>query len=147
MDATIRINDLIAITGHLVDLLTQENAALRAKRHEDVAALLEKKASLGRAYESRVQGLVEKPDSLAQVDQALCQRLRDLGEMMRGLMEENALLLKVAIEASRRVVQSVSEAVKSSQPGPGTYAANGAVGTPSNGTAPRNLAISVDQSL
>ena len=31
---------------------------------------------------------------------------------------------------------SVSEAVKSSQPGPGTYSANGAVGTPGNGAAP-----------
>ncbi len=29
MDATNRINDLIAITGHLVELMTQENAALR----------------------------------------------------------------------------------------------------------------------
>ena len=49
MDATKRIDDLITITGHLVELLTQENAALRAKRHEDVATLLEKKATLGRA--------------------------------------------------------------------------------------------------
>ena len=147
MDATKRIDDLITITGHLVELLTQENAALRAKRHEDVATLLEKKATLGRAYESRVQGLVEKPDSLAQVDQALRQRLRGLAEKMHGLMEENARFLKVAIAVARRVVGSVSEAVKSSQPGPGTYSANGAVGTPSNGAAPRNLAISVDQSL
>ncbi len=147
MDATNRIKDLIAITGHLVELMTQENAALRAKRPEDVATLLEKKVSLSRAYESRVQGLVEKPDSLARVDQALRQRLRSLVEKMHGLMEENARLLKVAIEVGRRVVESVSEAVKSSQPGPGTYSANGAVGTPSNGTAPRNLAISVDQSL
>ena len=147
MDATKRINDLIAITGHLVELLTQENAALRAKRHEDVAALLEKKASLGRAYESRIQGLVEKPDTLAQVDQALRQRLRGLGETMHRLMEENEQFLKVAITVARRVVESVSEAVKSSQPGPGTYSANGAVGVPSNGAAPRNLSISVDQSL
>ena len=147
MDATNRINDLIAITGHLVELMTQENAALRAKRPEDVATLLEKKVSLSRAYESRVQGLVEKPDSLAQVDQALRQRLRGLAEKMHGLMEENARLLKVAIEVGRRVVESVSEAVKSSHPGPGTYSANGAVGTPRNGAAPRNLAISVDQSL
>ena len=147
MDATKRINDLIVITGHLVELLTQENAALRAKRHEDVAALLERKASLGRAYESRIQGLVEKPDSLAQVDQALRQRLRGLGEKMHRLMEENEQFLKVAITVARRVVESVSDAVKSSQPGPGTYSANGAVGAPSNGAAPRNLSISVDQSL
>ena len=84
MDATKRINDLIAITGHLVELLTQENAALRAKRHDDVATLLEKKASLGRAYESRVQGLVENPDFLAQVDQALRQRLRGLARRCTG---------------------------------------------------------------
>ena len=147
MDATNRINDLIAITGHLVELMTQENAALRAKRPEDVATLLEKKVSLGRAYESRIQGLVEKRDSLAQVDQALRQRLRGLGEKMHGLMEENEQFLKVAITVARRVVGSVSEAVKSSQPGPGTYSATGAVGAPSNGAAPRNLAISVDQSL
>ncbi len=147
MDATKRINDLIVIIGHLVELLTQENAALRAKRHDDVATLLKRKVSLSRAYESRVQGLIEKPDALARVDQALRQRLRGLGETVHRLMEENARLLKVAIEAGRCVVRSVSEAVKSSHPGPGTYSANGAVGTPGNGAAPRNLAISVDQSL
>ncbi len=148
MNATKRVNDLIVITGRLADLLTKENAALREKRHEDVATLLEKKASLGRAYESRIQGLVEKADALGQVDRALLERLRGLGERMHGLMEDNARLLKVAIETGRRVVESVSEAVKASHPGPGTYSANGALGTPGNGaTAPRNYAISVDQSL
>ena len=146
MDANTQIDDLIVITGRLADLLNKENQALRDNKTDEVAAVLEGKLTLCRAYEARIQALTEKPEELAAVDTGLCEKLHGLGLKLDALMKENARLLKVGVEAGRRVVASVAEAVKSSHPGASTYSANGLLGATS-GSAPRNVAISVDQSL
>jgi hypothetical protein len=146
MDANTQIDDLMVITGRLADLLGKENQALRNRKPETVAALLDGKLTLCRAYEARIQALTGKPEELAGVDPGLREKLHGLGLKLDTLMEENACLLKVGVEAGRRVVATVAEAVKSSHPGASTYSANGLLGaTP--GSAPRNVAISVDQSL
>ena len=147
MNTTQRISDLILISGHLAELLQRENAALREHRAQDVAGILEEKDKLSRAYESRLKGLAEHPAGLMDVDEELRERLRGLGEKLSGLVEENAKLLTVAIRASRRVLEMVAEAVKESAPSPGTYGANGETAAKSHQSAPRNVAISVDQSL
>jgi len=146
MDANNQIEDLMAITGRLADLLREENQALRDRKPDAVAALLEGKLTLCRAYEARIQALIEKPDELVGADPGLRKKLQDLGLKLDSLMEENARLLKVGVEAGRRVVATVAEAVKNCNPGANTYSANGLLGT-TPGAAPRNVAISVDQSL
>ena len=45
MNPTERINDLINITNRLADLLMLENAALRERRHQDVASFIEEKSA------------------------------------------------------------------------------------------------------
>ena len=149
-NASNRVKDLIVITGRLADLLTRENRALREHRTPDVTALLEEKNTLSRVYESRVSRLSkisEKPQIMTQVNADLRERLRNLGEKVNGLMEDNAKLLKSAIDANRRVVEAIAEAVKSGQPGPGTYSANGSVDAGGNTAASQTTPISVNRSL
>lgn len=145
MEAQKRINDLIIIAGHLATLLERENDALRCRRMAEVGDTLTEKNALIRAFESRVEGLADQAGDLAQVDSDLRERLAGIGHKVNRLIDENARYLKIAIEANRRVMDSVADAVKSSRPGAGTYSANGAVGTGRNGH--RNLSISVDQNL
>ncbi len=150
MDPTNRINDLIVLTSHLADLLARENQALREQRLHDATALLEEKNTLSRALESRVEGLgklAEGDRELDHVDPDLRERLHGLGEKVNAMVEENAKLLKVAIEANRLVVKAIAEAAKASRPGPGTYSANGAVDDKGSAGAARNVAISVDHQL
>ena len=143
MDATTHFNKLIAITGDLADLMTEENTALRHRRASQVSALVEQKNALGRAYLAHVHELAKDPTALDQVDAALRERLAGIGERMRGLMEENARLLEAAIATGRRVVDVIAAAVREARPG--TYSADGAVGKGGSSAAP--LAISVDRSL
>jgi hypothetical protein len=149
MDAATRINDLIVISEQLSDVLARENKALRERRHGELDILLPRKDELSRAYFTRIQGLAEhaKDDDVKAVDPALRDRLRERGEQVRGLVEENAQLLTIAREVSRRVLDSVAEAVKASQPKAGTYSAEGRVDAARARSAPPNLPISVDQSL
>ena len=147
MDVTSRINDLITISTGLADLLTRENEALRGQRPKEVAELLDDKTILCKAYETRLRGLADEDEALAEVDPDLRERLRGLGERIMELTEENARLLKIGMEANRRVVKSVAKAVKSSAPSANTYSANGSATRNGGNTSHQNVAISVDRSL
>ncbi len=147
MDPTKRVNDLIVITGRLADLLERENVALREKQNKKLNEILDEKVTLGRVYESRIMGLTEDPEALDNVDKELLERLRGIGMKVNGLIEDNAKMLKIAIEANRRVVNLIAEAVKASVPSAGTYSPTGATGTDDHRAAPKNVAISVDHTL
>jgi hypothetical protein len=56
-------------------------------------------------------------------------------------------MLKIAIEANRRVVNLIAEAVKASVPSAGTYSPTGGTGTHDQRGAPKNVALSVDHTL
>jgi len=147
MDPKNRVNDLIVITNRLADLLLRENDALRNKNNGVLNEILDEKVTLGRVYESRVMGFTEDPEALEGVDQEQRDRLRALGEKVNGLIEENASLLKIAIETNRRVVNLIAEAVKASVPSAGTYSPTGATGGIDHHGAAKNVAISIDHTL
>lgn len=147
MDPTKRVNDLIVITDRLADLLERENAALREKKTKVLNEILDEKVTLGRVYESRIMGLTEDPEALDNVDKELLERLRGIGEKVNGLIEDNAKMLKIAIEANRRVVNLIAESVMASVPSAGTYSPTGATGTQDHRAAPKNASMSVDRTL
>ncbi|HEB79583.1 MAG TPA: hypothetical protein ENI79_03795 [Rhodospirillales bacterium] len=147
MQPTDRINDLINITSRLADLLMRENAALREKRHKDVAGLLDEKSTLSRAYEARVKGLRDIAEDLGEVDEDLRERLRGLGEKVKDLMVDNAHFLKVEMEVNQRVMSVIADAAKSQKPGPETYSAKGSTKGKGVDDPMKNVAVSIDQSL
>ncbi len=147
MNATGRITDLIEITERLEALLTKENKALSDRDAKEATLYLDEKNSLSRIYESRIKGITDNPAALAEVEPELRNTLRERGEKVNLMIQENAQLLKITIEANRRVVEMVAEAVKSQQPGPGTYSAKGTSNKADVHSAPRNLALSLDRSL
>ena len=146
MDPTNRVNDLIVLTNRLADLLARENEALGNRKYSEINEILDEKVTLGRVYESRIMGLTDDPAALEQVDRELRDRLCSLGEKVNGLIEENAAMLKIGIEANRRVVNMIAEAVKASVPSAGTYSANGAAGVEQHAPS-KNVAITVDHTL
>lgn len=147
MDPTNRINDLITITGHLVELLERENNALRNRQSQELHDILDEKVTLSRLYETRIMGLNEETEVLDEVEPELREKLKGLSEKIGKVMEENAMLLKVAIEANKRVVNMFAEAVREATHKAGTYAANGGPGSDGTHAAAQTVAISVDQTL
>ena len=149
MNASKRIGDLIIISQRLADLLIQENRALREHRTDNVQALIIQKDEISRAYESRIAGLSKHAtgEDIEAVDKSLKDQLRILGQEIQELSEENAIRLQVAMEANRRVLHEVAEAVKSNTPGPGTYSNTGVVSRDPSHAAPGNVPISLDKSL
>ena len=148
MNPTNRVNDLIVITNRLAELLERENNALRNKENKELNEILDEKVTLGRVYESRIMGLAEaSAEAIDSVDLELRDRLGGLGKKVNDLIEDNAKLLKIAIESNRRAVNLIAEAVRDSVPSAGTYSATGTTGAPEHHAAPKNVAISVDHTL
>ena len=148
MDINKRLTELIVISDQLASVLERENTALTHYDRDGVRALLDEKTRLGRAYESRMEGLNNDAEALSLADPDLGQRLREIGAQVRDLIARNTRLLKIAIEANRRVVDLIAEAVKASAPGPGVYGVRGRAAAQATGHgAPKSPPISFDRSL
>jgi len=147
MDLSEKLLGLIEITERLAELLHKENNALRERRADEAVQYLDEKNELARIYESRVKGLPNNPDIMDEIPSELRERLRQIGEKVNLLVEENGRLLKITIDANRRVVELVAEAVKTQKQGTGIYSANGLADGGKRSSAPQNMAISVNQTL
>lgn len=139
LDSQTRIDDLLFITNHLIEILEQENVALAHNRIDLVRSLVDQKTSLSRAYEIRVLGLTKSMDGFDGIDPALLEKLKQQGARIEELIEVNAKELNIGIEVGRRFMDVLSESVKTSTPSAGTYSASGASGVDA---APRHLKTS-----
>ena len=147
MSSESKVNDIMLIIERLSDVLERENAALKDRKIEDFHALLDDKVTLSRVYETRMHYYNENPEELTNIAPELSDKLRTKGANISKLLQENAAMLNVAIEANRKVVDMIAAAVKSATPGPGTYGANGVTDIPDHKSQVRGMALSFDQTL
>lgn len=147
MDPNNRLSELIAISNRLIDLLERENDALKHHRTEEIHTLLDEKATLARLYEIRFKSIAEKPDVLDGGDTTLRHNLSELACKVENLIQENGELLHIAIEANRRVVDLIAEAVQAQQPTAGTYSSDAQTSTNGVNAASQRVALSLDQTL
>ena len=147
MSSENKINDILFITERLADILERENAALKDRRNQDLHAMLDDKVTLSRVYETRMKYYAENPHELTNLSPELSGKLREMGTRISQLLLDNAKMLKVAIEANRKVVDMIAAAVKTATPGPGTYGANGVTGLSDHQSQAQGMALSLDQTL
>ena len=147
MSSESKVDDIMLIIERLSDVLERENAALKDRKIQEVHALLDDKVTLSRVYETRMQYYNENPDELINVSPELRDKLSTVGANISKLLQQNAAMLKVAIEANRKVVDMIAAAVKSATPGPGTYGSNGVTDIPDHKSQVRGMALSFDQTL
>ena len=147
MNPNNRLTDLIVIANRLVAQLEIENDALRSHKTELIHTLLDEKATLARVYESRFKVLAEKPELLDEAEPKLREQLKSLAEKVDRLIHDNGDLLNVTIEANRRVVDLIAEAVHAQQPNAGTYSSDAQASTHGANAASQRVALSLDETL
>jgi len=147
LDPKTRVDDLLFIASHLIDILEQENTALAHNRVDVVNELVDQKVKLSRAYEIRVMGLEHSSQDFAGVEPALIQELKDQSDRLQALVEINAKELKVGIETGRRYMDVLAESVKTATPSAGTYSANGSSALASLGKKAKSASVAVDEKL
>ena len=144
---TTTVGEAEAVIVRLADVLLRENAALGDGRRDEMAGLTAEKIAACRAYEALLKSFADKPGTLAAFDDDQRRRLRQLGDKLMAVAEENARRLEVAVAAHRRFMDTVAEAARSLAPGPGTYSRKGSVGQGRAARGPAPVAVTVNRSL
>lgn len=147
LDPKDRIDDLLFIAGHLIEILEQENAALAKNDLAVISSLVDQKTKLSRAYEIRVLGMEKSDQGLATVAPALLEELRRQSERLQDLVIINERVLKVSIETGKRFMAVVSDSVREATPSAGTYGSNGSARVPTNSTKTKSASIAIDENL
>ncbi|SCA57875.1 conserved hypothetical protein [Candidatus Terasakiella magnetica] len=143
MDMMERVNDLIFICERMIEILSAENDALRSHGGNKVQDRLDEKTQLSLFYERHMKSLQRKPDAFKGIDEDTRKNLRELGEEMQELLDENGRLLKIAMDTNRKFMRRVAEAAQEHTPHSGTYANNARVGS----QAPHSASVSLNQEL
>ena len=114
--------EVLTAAERLADHLDAANAALRSKTGERADAGIGAIAQVARSYEISLKRL-----DPATLTADLRARLRRVGEQLQVAAAENELLLSAKVQAQRRLISCVSEAVAAA--GVGIYSRHGTLGT------------------
>lgn len=147
MDTRNLVNDLIAITSRLIVLMEKEVERLRTRRHRELAALQEEKASLARAYETLIRELRKDPATMRSVAPALRAELVAETEKFQSALARNEASLRSAMEVNSRVLEAVAEAVAESQRKNAGYSRSGALARPGDHGPQATAPMTLDRTL
>ena len=136
-----------AALDRLATAVAAENAALRATDLPAVRTAGDEKRAATALSESGMAALRKATDNLKDLDADARGALRERHTVLASLAEENARLLRIAVETGRRFMAGMAETVARMAPGPGTYGSTGALATTRGPCQPAGLAVSFDRSL
>jgi hypothetical protein len=145
-DVSARVTDVIRAARRLTEAVSCENAALRGRSQEGLTALIEEKASATDVYQGCLAALDAATEGYRTLTADEREALRQCGRLLGEQADENARLLKVAVEISRRFMETVADAVRALQPGAPGYSETGVLGSGARASA-RAPALSLDRSL
>lgn len=136
------------VMEELIDILERENQALQEHNPAAIAGMNREKVTAARAYELKMKALCEATTDLSDLDGEYTATLERLAEILDPLADENARLLKVAMEANRRLLESVTDALQALDPVASGYTPKGVVADDGAKTAKSSVVpISIDHSL
>ena len=119
------IADLFDTMSELMDVIAAENDLLRRGMPAALSDYTVRKATLSDDY-TRLCRAVMTEHAQTVVDQpALAQRLVEMGETLRTMSRENMDRLQAALDATRRRIESVMQAIHAHDRESGFYGASG----------------------
>ncbi|GEO81786.1 hypothetical protein ROR02_19170 [Pararhodospirillum oryzae] len=107
-----KVETLLSAITQLVEILTAENDALRRYDVEAVKALTPRKIKSTRFYQEQMVGVHGNPRMLLDLSEEHRAVLREAGATLDALAQENGRRLKANIEAGKRLMKGVVEAVR-----------------------------------
>jgi hypothetical protein len=109
------LEDLIAVSDHLADILYEESEYLRTMQLNKIAPLHEEKLQLTHQLETYQRLLEANPDILRRSDAKTLEHFKMVSDEFTTIMKENFRLNAVARTVNQRVVQAISDAMFETQ--------------------------------
>lgn len=138
-----RVNDLIFICERMIEILTIENDALKNHKSGIIQERLDEKTKLSLFYERHMKAIQRSEDAFKDVEPDILETLRELGQEMNELLDENGRLLEIAMDSNKRVIQAIATAAKDNTPHGGVYSNKAQIGP----KAEESLAVAINQEL
>ena len=147
MDMNEKTETLLDVIERLCGILVSENENLVTRRFKEIGTTIEDKDRLCRAFELLVKGIAKDGETIHEADADLRQSLREQGEQLKMLIDDNCAALKTAITANERLMQAVRKAAVECTPKAGNYTHTGMLSTGSRIDARTPLPVTVNQVL
>jgi hypothetical protein len=109
---TVALTSMIALMNELSDLMSQEAELVNARKHQDHALLLKRKQRLTIDYRSGMKSIAAQPDMLKNLPNDLRASLRNSAQRLADITDRNARMLRTAVMATQRLIQSIVSIVK-----------------------------------
>ena len=147
METTTRLDDLIAITNRLIDLMGKEIEMLRNMRPQDIGALQKDKVNLALAYERHMHELRDDPSLLATAKPDLKVELKRITGRFQEMLNENESAIKAVKSVSEKLLTAIANAVTEQRGEAAAYSKEGVIG--GNGGAPvtKTVPITLNEQL
>jgi|GEM_PF-6017095 hypothetical protein len=137
---------LLQASETLARVLDAENRALKANDDEARTLLLDAKTEASHVYEQMVRAFADARAVVPSLDGAMTARLKRAGDRLAAASDENERRLRVAVLAQRRLLETIAQAVRKLNSGPGTYGRNGGPARPRRSCA-QAPSLSLDRAL
>ncbi len=135
-----RVDNLIALTSQLSDLLDTEQAMLRTNRPSEIQDLNDQKSKLSALYQREMTALKADPSKIKELSKERREALKESTAAFRKNTDQHLQLLQSFRHISEGIVKSVAEeAVAKETPAAG-YGRTAMAPKPSAGT-PRAFAV------
>ncbi len=147
MEATTRLDDLIAITNRLIDLMGKEIEMLRSMRPQDIGALQKDKVTLALAYERHMRELRDDPSLLAAAKPGLKSELKRITGRFQEVLNENESAIKAVKSVSEKLLSAIANAVAEQHGNAAAYSNNGAIGDHAGGSGAKTVPLTLNERL
>lgn len=140
-------SQLLSALERLARILSEENAALKARQGERVRAGLADKVAAATSYAQAVKAFQQLGARRSELAAALRANLEAGARRLHELVAENSFHLDISRTAQRRLIDHIVEAAKGLAEGPGTYSRAGRVMRNAGGRAAPPPALSLNQAF
>jgi hypothetical protein len=120
-----RIEQLIALTRRLTDLMIAETTALKARTLDASSKDWEEKEQLAHTYRIEMTNLSRNPDMIVAANSGLRKTLFETVRRFQEVLAEHSKALTAMREISEGLVESVAREVSADRSGPRGYGSTG----------------------
>ncbi|OFX12524.1 MAG: hypothetical protein A2516_08175 [Alphaproteobacteria bacterium RIFOXYD12_FULL_60_8] len=123
----VKADQVLEVAEMLLDLLDEENEALTHHDDAKVVQLADRKDGLARLYADHMNSIARAPSLLDDISDEQREDLKGVAEDLKEAGELNIRLLKGEMEANRRLMRAIVDAVKEKHAETSIYARDGSI--------------------
>jgi phosphoglycolate phosphatase-like HAD superfamily hydrolase len=112
---------MMGLVDDLVQVMQDEIPAMEERQHERHQELIRRKQRLTLDYEANLKNMVAEPELLRNLSPELKEKLKTSGIRLAVATEENAKAIKIASQATQRLIQAIIGAMREEAMPKGAY--------------------------